>query len=166
MSRSNAVAFSLALAISFSLWQYVAMRGMIILYGAILAVAAFALSWLDHKVFMRDIGLEIYGLTIAVIFAGLGIWIERQRRPRAPIGGPEQNDKAIEALGLTRRELEMLSFLASGKSNKEIARDLGLSPNTIKTHLANLYVKLGVKNRTQAVSKSMELSLNPVKQLG
>ncbi|MEP3891292.1 MAG: response regulator transcription factor [Hellea sp.] len=139
---------------------------MIILYGSILALAAFALSWLNYKVFMRDIGLEIYGLVIAVLFAGLGIWIERQRRPRVPIGGPAQNDKAIEALGLTRRELEMLTFLSRGKSNKEIARDLGLSPNTIKTHLANLYVKLGVKNRTQAVSKATELSLNPVSQAG
>ena len=148
------------------LWQYAIMRGMIILYGSILALAAFALSWLNYKVFMRDIGLEIYGLVIAVIFAGLGIWIERQRRPRVPIVPPVQNDKAIEALGLTRRELEMLGFLSRGKSNKEIARDLGLSPNTIKTHLANLYVKLGVKNRTQAVSKAMELSLNPVSQAG
>ena len=139
------------------------MRGMIILYGSILALTAFALSWLNYKVFMRDIGLEIYGLAIAVLFAGLGIWIERQRRPRAPIGAPAQNDKAIEALGLTRRELEMLGFLSRGKSNKEIARDLRLSPNTIKTHLANLYVKLGVKNRTQAVSKAMELSLNPIR---
>ena len=142
------------------------MRGTIIIYGSILGLAAFALSWLNYKVFMRDIGLEIYGLAIAVLFAGLGIWIERQRHPRAAIGGPVQNDKAIEALGLTRRELEMLDFLSSGKTNKEIARDLGLSPNTIKTHLANLYVKLGVKNRTQAVSKAMELSLNPLRQTG
>lgn len=139
---------------------------MIIVYGSILALTAFALSWLDYKVLMRDIGLEVFGLTIAVLFAGLGIWIERQRRPHAPNGAPQRNSKAIEALGLTRRELEMLDILASGKSNKEIARDLGLSPNTIKTHLANLYVKLGVKNRTQAVSKAVELSLNPVRQTG
>lgn len=139
---------------------------MIIVLGSILALTAFALTWLDYRFFMRDIGLEIYGLIIAVLFAGLGIWIERQRRPRAPIDAPHQNDKAIEALGLTRREIEMLGFLSRGKSNKEIARDLDLSPNTIKTHLANLYVKLGVKNRTQAVSKAMELSLNPIRQTG
>ena len=136
----------------------------IIGYGLVLAVAALVLTWLDYRFWMRDIGFEVYGLVIAVMFAGLGIWIERQRRAHpAPA---TRNDKAIKALGLTRREVEMLDFLARGKSNKEIARDLKLSPNTVKTHLANLYEKLGVKNRTQAVSKAVELSLNPIARTG
>jgi NarL family two-component system response regulator LiaR len=46
-------------------------------------------------------------------------------------------------------------------SNKEIARDLGLSPNTVKTHVANLYGKLEVSRRTQAVGKARELALIP-----
>lgn len=120
--------------------------------------------WLDYRFWMRDIGIEVYGLGIAALFAGLGVWIERQRHPRPNDAQPYRNDKAIRALGLTRRELEMLGFLAQGKSNKEIARDLGLSSNTIKTHLTNLYEKLGVKNRTQAVMSAAELSLTmPVK---
>jgi len=103
----------------------------IITYGVILAIAAFILSWLDYRFWIRDIGFEIYGLAIAVIFAGLGIWIERQRRPVAPDQKGDVNEKAILALGLTRRELDMLSSLSSGKSN----------------------------NRTQAVTKASELSL-------
>lgn len=141
------------------------MRKMIFLYGLSIALAGFALTWLDYRFWMRDIGIEIYGLGIAVLFAGFGIWIERQRHPRSDQEQPLRNDKAIKALGLTRREIEMLGFLAQGKSNKEIARDLGLSPNTIKTHLANLYEKLRVKNRTQAVMSAAELSLTlPVKR--
>jgi len=137
---------------------------MVLIYGLFLALAGFALTWLDYRFWMRDIGIEVYGLGIAALFAGLGVWIERQRHPRSNDTKPHRNDKAIKALGLTRRELEMLGFLAQGKSNKEIARDLGLSPNTIKTHLANLYEKLGVKNRTQAVMSAAELSLTmPVK---
>ena len=54
--------------------------------------------------------------------------------------------------GLTRRELEVLSALAAGRTNKEIAADLGLSPNTVKFHVKNLFQKLGVHNRSQAIA--------------
>jgi len=131
----------------------------VIIYGLILALVGFALTWLDYRYWMRDIGFEVYGLAIAILFAGLGIWIERQRHLPSINTQARCNEKAIKALGLTRRELEILGLLAQGKSNKEIARDLGLSPNTIKTHLANLYEKLGVRNRTQAVMSAADLSL-------
>lgn len=54
--------------------------------------------------------------------------------------------------GLTRRELEVLSALAAGKTNKQIAIDQAVSPNTVKFHIKNLYSKLGVSNRAQAVA--------------
>jgi two-component system nitrate/nitrite response regulator NarP len=53
---------------------------------------------------------------------------------------------------LTRRELEVLSDLASGRTNKQIARDLGVSLNTVKFHVRNLFQKLGVNSRGQAIS--------------
>ena len=53
---------------------------------------------------------------------------------------------------LTRRELEVLSALAAGQTNKEIASELELSPNTVKFHLKNLFQKLDVHNRSQAVA--------------
>jgi two-component system nitrate/nitrite response regulator NarL len=53
---------------------------------------------------------------------------------------------------LTRRELEVLSDLASGRTNKQIARDLGVSLNTIKFHVRNLFQKLGVNSRSQAIA--------------
>jgi DNA-binding NarL/FixJ family response regulator len=53
---------------------------------------------------------------------------------------------------LTRRELEVLSSLASGRTNKQIARDLDISLNTVKFHVRNLFQKLGVNSRAQAIS--------------
>ena len=53
---------------------------------------------------------------------------------------------------LTRRELEVLSDLAAGRTNKQIARDLGVSLNTVKFHVRNLFQKLGVNSRGQAIS--------------
>ena len=53
---------------------------------------------------------------------------------------------------LTRRELEVLSDLASGRTNKQIARDLDVSLNTVKFHVRNLFQKLGVNSRGQAIA--------------
>ena len=53
---------------------------------------------------------------------------------------------------LTRRELEVLSLLASGKTNKEVAVEQDVALNTIKFHVRNIYEKLSVRNRTQAIS--------------
>ena len=55
----------------------------------------------------------------------------------------------------------MLERLAAGQSNKEIARTLGLSPNTVKTHVANLFAKLEASRRTEAVNKARDLHLIP-----
>ncbi len=54
------------------------------------------------------------------------------------------------AVSLTPRELEVLTALCDGKTNKEIARDLGLREPTIKLHVKTLYRRLGASNRTQA----------------
>lgn len=67
--------------------------------------------------------------------------------------------KAREQLpSLSSRELEVLNVLATGKSTKEIARQLYLSEPTIKTHLANIYRKLEVNNRISAVAVARENS--------
>ena len=55
----------------------------------------------------------------------------------------------------------MLDALASGESNKEIARRFGISPNTVKTHLARVYEKLEVQRRVQAIEKARFLALIP-----
>ncbi len=68
------------------------------------------------------------------------------------------NDAAANA-NLTPRELEVLSYLAKGESNKEIANALGLQVVTIKLHVRGICRKLDAKNRTQAALKARELGL-------
>ena len=58
--------------------------------------------------------------------------------------------------GLTQRQLQVLQSLALGKRHKEIAKELSVSLNTIKTHTENLYEALGAHNRTQAIRSARE----------
>jgi LuxR family maltose regulon positive regulatory protein len=60
---------------------------------------------------------------------------------------------------LTEREQEVLRLLADGISNKEIASRLVVAPSTVKQHLKNIYSKLEVHNRTQAVARGRELEI-------
>ena len=60
---------------------------------------------------------------------------------------------------LSERELEILTLVATGMSNREIANELVLSLPTIKWHTSNIYGKLGVHNRTTAVARARELQL-------
>ena len=67
-----------------------------------------------------------------------------------PPGQHSGNGMVLLRSGLTRRQQEILSLVAEGSSNKEMARSLWVTEQTIKFHLSNIYRKLGVTNRTQA----------------
>jgi DNA-binding NarL/FixJ family response regulator len=132
-----------------------------VLYALALAAGALALQWVQYNYLVRAFSTEIYIGLVAVAFAGLGVWagMRLARRPASPTF--EKNTAAIASLGITLREQEVLALLAAGKSNKEIAAKLGVSPNTVKTQVASLYQKLEVQRRTQAVQKARELALIP-----
>jgi ATP/maltotriose-dependent transcriptional regulator MalT len=67
----------------------------------------------------------------------------------------------LYSLGITEREVEVLELLARGRSNREIGEALFVSPNTVETHLANLYGKLDVSRRTRAIRKARALGIIP-----
>jgi DNA-binding CsgD family transcriptional regulator len=138
------------------------MARLVILYATALALAVAGLEWLEYRYVTRAFSTQIYIVLLAAGFAGLGLWAgQRLTRRAAPASGFERNDAAIRSLGLTPRECEILALLASGQSTKEMARQLGISPNTAKTHLASVYQKLEVQRRIQAVHKARELALIP-----
>lgn len=67
-------------------------------------------------------------------------------------GGPDEQGLLQRKLGLTLREAEVLTWIARGKSNRDIAEILTLSPRTVNKHLEQIYTKLGVENRTSAAA--------------
>jgi len=75
------------------------------------------------------------------------------------IGRTEETNGGVETSGLTPKELDVLSRVARGLSNKEISKELWLSEQTIKFHLTNIYRKLGVGNRTEATRYAYQQGL-------
>ena len=131
------------------------------LYALALALAAAALDWLEYRYLTRAFSTEIYVVLIAIGAVALGLWAGRRLTPQAAPEAFARNEAAIRSLGLPARECEILALLASGQSNKEMARALGISPNTIKTHVARVYEKLEVQNRVLALDKARTLALIP-----
>ena len=138
------------------------MLKLVIIYGLALAAGTFALQWLEYQFWIRSHATTVYVALIGATFLGLGIWVGRRLFRREPRGGEfTPNERALASLGITEREREVLHLLADGRSNKEIAARLGLSPNTVKTHVASLFEKLRVARRTQAILAARELGLVP-----
>ncbi len=133
----------------------------VILWALVLAGGAFALRWLEYQYVARVFSWQIYITIIGAAFAVGGVWVGWTLNARAAPAPFARNAAAQASLGLTGQEMKVLEQLAAGQSNKEIAQTLGLSPNTVKTHIANLFAKLEVARRTQAVGKARDLQLIP-----
>lgn len=133
----------------------------ILLYGGLLAAGVFILQWIEYQQYARTHSEEIRIALLAALFLGVGVWIGAQlfRSPASTDLPADGNPKAQAALGISEREKDVLLLLAEGFSNKEIARKLGVSPNTVKTHVARLFEKLEAGRRTQAVQKARDLGL-------
>lgn len=130
-------------------------------YGLALAAGSLALQWLEYKIWARFHPLEVYLALLAAAFLALGVWVGAKLfRPAATVPF-EPNERARASLGITDREYDVLRQLAAGWSNKEIARQLEVTPNTVKTHVARLFEKLGAGRRTAAIRSARELGLIP-----
>ena len=130
-------------------------------YGAVLAMGTLALQWLDYQRLARVHSGDIYIFLIAIAFLVLGVFIGSRvvgrHQPRSADGNPQ----AQAALGISPSELTVLREIATGRSNKEIAAHLNVSPNTVKTHVSRLFEKLGARRRTDAVNKARQLGIVP-----
>lgn len=149
-----------------------AKRKEFIIYGISMAMVLFLLKLLEAHFIVFSYRLDLFIGSIAIVFTVLGVWLALKLvKPKVetriiekevyivnqPAG--EINHKLIEELEISKRELEVLNLIASGLSNEEIAQKLFVSMNTIKTHTSNIFLKLDVKRRTQAVEKAKRLNI-------
>lgn len=137
-----------------------------LLYGACLAVLLLAMRLMEYRLLIISNAQELYTGVIAVVFMGLGVWLTlKLAKPKKETVIVEREVTATPNLPLntghelSKRELEVLQLMASGHSNAEIAERLFVSLSTVKTHSGNIYEKLDVKRRTQAVEKAKQLDI-------
>lgn len=144
----------------------------ILIYGLSMAAFLVLLKWLEAHFIIFNYRLDFFVGSIAILFTVLGIWLALKLvKPKVetvivekeiyiePVIQKEINQKEIEKLGISKRELDVLSLIAKGFSNEEIADKLCVSLNTVKTHSSNIYLKLDVKRRTQAAEKAKRLNI-------
>jgi DNA-binding CsgD family transcriptional regulator len=162
------------------------MRRAILVYGLVGGLLIAALKAIEYRYAVVEHSIEIYGGLVALAFATVGIWLgltltRRRVRERVvvkevpvpvpvtvhvpvPVPAPAEfvrNTERVEALGITKRELEILELIAAGLSNREIAERVFVSENTVKTHSSRIFDKLGARRRTQAVQVGKELGIIP-----
>lgn len=108
---------------------------------------------------LKDVSLE--QLTEAIRAVAAGGTVIRPAVTERVLRGLEHMPRDFEALSppdpLTKREIEILRLMAGGYSNREIAEALGTAEGTVKNHASSILSKLGVRDRTRAVLKALEL---------
>lgn len=140
---------------------------MILLYAVLMAALLWLLKFMDYRLFVHDISMEVYIGLIAAIFTILGIWMGlKLTKPKVVVEQAQLDEFVLDSgkladLGMSKREYDVLELMAQGLSNQEIADKLFISLNTVKTHSSNLFMKLDVKRRTQAVQHAKELGILP-----
>jgi ATP/maltotriose-dependent transcriptional regulator MalT len=156
------------------------MKRHVLIFGLVGGILIATLQYTQYRFVVIEHSVELYSALVAVLFATFGIWLgQRITRNRetiretvvvrevlvpaeTPAGEPfSPNPANQQTLGITTRELEILTLVARGLSNREIATQLFVSENTVKTHCARAFDKLGAARRTQAVQRGKELGLLP-----
>ena len=164
------------------------MKRHVLIFGVVGGLLIATLQYTEYRFVILEHSVELYSALVAIVFAIFGIWLGlRITRSRetvretiretvvvkevlvpAEATGPAEGQAPFapntlhrQTLGITARELEILTLIARGLSNREIATQLFVSENTVKTHCARAFDKLGAARRTQAVQRGKELGLLP-----
>jgi two-component system, NarL family, response regulator LiaR len=155
------------------------MKRHVLIFGLVGGLLIATLQYTEYRFVIIEHSVELYSALVAILFATFGIWlglrITRNREtiretvvvkevfvPAATALEPfAPNTAQQQTLGITAREMEILTLVARGFSNREIATQLFVSENTVKTHCARAFDKLGAARRTQAVQRGKELGLLP-----
>jgi len=152
------------------------MKRHVLIFGLVGGLLIATLQYTQYRFVVIEHSVELYSALVAVLFSAFGIWLGRRiTRRRETVVVKEvlvpaetvavapfaPNSAQVQTLGITARELEILALVARGLSNREIATQLFVSENTVKTHCARVFDKLGAARRTQAVQRGKELGLLP-----
>ena len=143
------------------------MKQVIIGFGLIILALLILFKVAQFSHFLYSDGIEIWIGIFSIAFLAIGIFLSRRLYAPKPriiekeviINHTTVDEKQLEKSGISKRELEILQLINEGLSNQQIADKLYLSENTIKKHVSNLFLKLDVERRTEAVKKAKEMRI-------
>lgn len=135
------------------------MRQTILVFSAIAASLLILLNLRKLSVLHGHENQELWTVLFGLLFVIIGVVLSRILWQRKPQNQPATDPEALEKLGITQREFEVLQLIAKGLSNQEISVALFISESTVKTHVSNVMSKLDARRRTQAVQRAKELRL-------
>jgi ATP/maltotriose-dependent transcriptional regulator MalT len=162
------------------------MKRHVLIFGLVGGLLIATLQYTEYRFVIIEHSVELYSALVAILFATFGIWLGLRITRKGETGRETIRETVVlkevlvpaeapapftpntarqqaqqKTLGITARELEILTLVARGFSNREIATQLFVSENTVKTHCARAFDKLGAARRTQAVQRGKELGLLP-----
>lgn len=142
------------------------MRSIVIGFGLMILCMLVLFKLAEVNFTMGNVRLEVIVAIAAMIFFFVGLYFNQRENRRQTEPPPPQNNltaapdyEQIKKLGLSQREHDVLVKMAEGLSNQEIAAQLFVSENTIKTHVSSILFKLDAKRRTQAVQLAKQLKI-------
>lgn len=143
------------------------MKQTIIGFGLLIFSLLVLFRLAGYTQFRLQYGMEIWIAVFSILFFIIGIFLSRKMFQKEIIkekevivevpAGSEIDPKQLSKLGLSKREYEILQLITEGLSNQQIADKLFISENTIKKHISNLFLKLDVERRTEAIKKAKTL---------
>ena len=143
------------------------MAKLILRFGLLATALLLLLKVSRYSIFTRGLSDWYIGI-FALAFLGFGVLISRiyftEKKEESThltesASSPTIDQSKIKALGISKREYEVLELIAKGHSNQEIAQQLFISESTVKTHVSNLLSKLDAKRRTQALTNAKALNI-------
>ncbi|MEM7186513.1 MAG: LuxR C-terminal-related transcriptional regulator [Bacteroidota bacterium] len=136
------------------------MKKIILIFGALTLCVLILFRLSSYIVVSESVAVEWIIAGFAILFFVIGIFLNKRSLQKKQLATPTEIDrKMIETLGISKREYEILVKISEGCSNKEIGEALFVSESTVKSHISNLFSKLDVKRRTQALQRAKELKI-------
>jgi two-component system, NarL family, response regulator LiaR len=145
------------------------MKPVIIGFGLLILALLVLFQLAEFTHFRSTRGIDTWIVLFSVLFLAIGIFLSRKLfTPKPRIIEKEVmtatppaaiDEQQIQKSGLSKRELEILLLINEGLSNQQIADKIFVSENTVKKHVSNLFLKLDVERRTEAIKKAKELKI-------
>ncbi|MCH9660988.1 MAG: LuxR C-terminal-related transcriptional regulator [Bacteroidetes bacterium] len=134
------------------------MKKTILIFGALIIALLTLFQLSTYTITSGGLEIEWVIAVVAIVFFAVGVILNKRSLHKKELL-PLIDYQKIEALGISKREHEILVKISEGLSNREIADALFISESTIKTHISNLFIKLNAKRRTQAIQKAKALGI-------